>query len=57
MRNGKALISFTYGIEFIHGKLTVAEEKGLDVILPDGPPGVGCPVIASIDGASAVLME
>jgi MinD superfamily P-loop ATPase len=26
----------------------VAEEKGLDVILIDGAPGIGCPVIASL---------
>jgi MinD superfamily P-loop ATPase len=30
--------------------------KDLDLILTDGPPGVGCPVIASIGGASAVLI-
>jgi len=30
--------------------------KGLDLILTDGPPGVGCPVIASIGGASGVLI-
>jgi MinD superfamily P-loop ATPase len=34
----------------------LAEEKDLDLILTDGPPGVGCPVIASIGGASAVLV-
>ena len=34
----------------------IAEEKNLDLILTDGPPGVGCPVIASIGGASAVLI-
>jgi MinD superfamily P-loop ATPase len=34
----------------------LAEEKDLDLILTDGPPGVGCPVIASIGGASAVLI-
>lgn len=31
-------------------------EKNLDLILTDGPPGVGCPVIASIGGANAVLI-
>jgi len=35
-------------------KLT--EQKDLDLILTDGPPGIGCPVIASIGGASAVLI-
>ena len=34
----------------------LAEERGHDLILTDGPPGVGCPVIASIGGASAVLI-
>ncbi|MGD2187403.1 MAG: 4Fe-4S binding protein [Desulfobacterales bacterium] len=34
----------------------IADEKDLDLILTDGPPGVGCPVIASIGGASAVLV-
>jgi len=34
----------------------LAEEKGLDLILTDGPPGIGCPVIASIGGADAVLV-
>ena len=35
---------------------TLAEESGLDLLLTDGPPGVGCPVIASIGGASALLI-
>ncbi len=34
----------------------LVEAKNLDLILTDGPPGVGCPVIASIGGASAVLI-
>jgi MinD superfamily P-loop ATPase len=34
----------------------LAEEKKLELILTDGPPGVGCPVIASIGGADAVLI-
>jgi MinD superfamily P-loop ATPase len=34
----------------------LAEEKSLDLILTDGPPGVGCPVIASMGGASAALL-
>jgi MinD superfamily P-loop ATPase len=34
----------------------LADQKGIDLILTDGPPGVGCPVIASIGGASAVLV-
>ena len=34
----------------------LAEEKHLGLILTDGPPGIGCPVIASIGGATAVLI-
>jgi len=34
----------------------IGEAKNLDLILTDGPPGVGCPVIASIGGASGVLI-
>ncbi len=34
----------------------LAEEKNLDIIITDGSPGVGCPVIASIGGADAVLI-
>ena len=34
----------------------LAEMKEIGLILTDGPPGVGCPVIASIGGASAVLI-
>ena len=34
----------------------LAEEKNLGLILTDGPPGVGCPVIAAIGGASRVLI-
>jgi MinD superfamily P-loop ATPase len=34
----------------------VAEESGAPFILTDGPPGIGCPVIASLGGASAVLI-
>jgi MinD superfamily P-loop ATPase len=34
----------------------LAENRNIDLILTDGPPGVGCPVIASIGGASAVLI-
>jgi len=33
----------------------LAEQEGSSLILTDGPPGVGCPVIASIGGADAVL--
>lgn len=35
---------------------TLAEKENLSYIIVDGPPGIGCPVIASITGADAVLI-
>lgn len=34
----------------------LAEEKKKDLILIDGPPGIGCPVIASLTGVDLVLI-
>ena len=34
----------------------LADEKGIELIITDGPPGVGCPVIASIGGATSTLI-
>lgn len=34
----------------------IAREQGNGIILVDGSPGIGCPVIASITGASRVLL-
>ncbi len=34
----------------------LAEERGYDLVLIDGSPGIGCPVIASITGADLVLV-
>jgi len=34
----------------------VAEHSAADVLLIDGPPGIGCPVIASITGVDLVLV-
>lgn len=34
----------------------IAGERGHDLIISDGSPGIGCPVIASIAGATAVLV-
>jgi MinD superfamily P-loop ATPase len=33
----------------------VALEGGFDLLLVDGPPGIGCPVIATLTGASELL--
>jgi MinD superfamily P-loop ATPase len=35
---------------------SIAESSGRQLILADGPPGIGCPVIASLAGATAVLV-
>ncbi len=34
----------------------LAEEQGLDFILIDGSPGIGCPVIASLSGVSVCIL-
>jgi len=34
----------------------IAEERGMDLVLIDGSPGIGCPVIASVTGADLVLV-
>jgi MinD superfamily P-loop ATPase len=34
----------------------LAENMGLDTIIVDGSPGIGCPVIASITGTTMVLI-
>lgn len=34
----------------------LAEAQGADFILVDGPPGIGCPVIASISNANVLLI-
>ena len=34
----------------------LAEEQGRQWIITDGPPGIGCPVIASLGNATAVLL-
>ena len=36
--------------------LAIAQRKGTKLVLIDGSPGIGCPVIASIAGAAAVLI-
>lgn len=34
----------------------MAEKLGLDYIISDGPPGIGCPVISSLSGADLALL-
>jgi len=34
----------------------MAEEKGFNTIITDGPPGIGCPVISSLSGAELALL-
>ena len=34
----------------------LAKNDGAEMIITDGPPGVGCPVIASLGGATAVVV-
>ncbi len=34
----------------------IAKERDLDLVIIDGPPGIGCPVIASVAGVDLVLV-
>ncbi len=34
----------------------IAEREGCELVLMDGPPGIGCPVIASLSGADLALV-
>lgn len=34
----------------------LAQQEGRELVIVDGPPGIGCPVISSITGASRVLV-
>jgi MinD superfamily P-loop ATPase len=34
----------------------LAQEQGLDYIISDGPPGIGCPVISSLSGTDLALI-
>jgi MinD superfamily P-loop ATPase len=37
-------------------KRAVALSEGADLMLADGPPGIGCPLIATVSGMHAVLV-
>lgn len=44
-------------VSLVRGRAkTIAEKENFPYIITDGPPGIGCPVIASITGADAVLI-
>ncbi|MCD6406181.1 MAG: ATP-binding protein [Planctomycetes bacterium] len=44
-------------VSFVRDKARkLATERGVDLVIIDGSPGIGCPVIASITGASLVLI-
>ncbi|MDX9715298.1 MAG: ATP-binding protein [Dissulfurispiraceae bacterium] len=35
---------------------SIAEEQGRNIVIVDGPPGIGCPVIASLTGTTMALI-
>ena len=35
---------------------TIAEQNGFNLIISDGPPGIGCPVISSLSGTNLALL-
>ena len=39
-----------------HNARLIAEDRGLDLIIIDGPPGIGCPVISAVTGTDLVLI-
>lgn len=44
-------------VTFVRQKAkAIAEAKNKDLIIVDGPPGIGCPVVASIGGVDLVLI-
>ena len=50
------IIFFLYWIINVLNAKKTAEERGKRLIIIDGPPGIGCPVISSVTGADAVLI-
>jgi MinD superfamily P-loop ATPase len=66
IRSGSAMVHARLGIGADNsGKLVakvkdearkLAKEKGLKTIIVDGSPGIGCPVISSLTGASYVVL-
>ena len=64
-RNGKMVYGRLAPGEENSGKLVnmvrekakqVSGENGLDTIILDGPPGIGCPVISAISGVDVVVI-
>ncbi len=39
-----------------HGARRITEEAGQPLVIVDGPPGIGCPVISSLTGSSFALV-
>jgi MinD superfamily P-loop ATPase len=64
-RNGKMVYGRLAPGEENSGKLvnmvrsrakSVSEETGIEIIILDGPPGIGCPVISTITGVDKVVI-
>ena len=64
-RNGKMVYGRLAPGEENSGKLVnmvrskakqLSEENGMKIIILDGPPGIGCPVISTITGVSKVVI-
>jgi MinD superfamily P-loop ATPase len=64
-RNGKMVYGWLAPGEENSGKLVnmvrekakkIAKENGIDNIILDGPPGIGCPVISTITGVDKVII-
>ncbi len=64
-RNGPMVHAHLYAAAENSGKLVtlvrkearrIAHAEGRSLVLVDGPPGIGCPVIASLTGADAMVL-
>jgi len=38
-----------------HEGIEIARKEGVDIVIIDGPPGIGCPVISSITGTDLIV--
>ena len=55
-RGDEAITNARHGFDELSRASRIAEEEKRSLIIVDGPPGIGCPVIASLTGATIVLV-
>jgi MinD superfamily P-loop ATPase len=55
-KGGTGKTSVTASLAVLADQPVIAEADNSPLIIVDGPPGIGCPVIASVTGANKVLV-